>query len=167
MLIPPSVVMVIYAFLTEQFVITLFVAALIPGLIAVLFHFLTVAIIVHRKPEVGPAGDRGPWGVRWRIVAQSWGVLVLMLAVIGGIYGGVFTVNEAASLGAGLAFLFTLFRGKLNWNTMFQVLKGDRNQCSMIYLIIGGAPRFSHPSSRFRGCLMLLLVILAGLGWSL
>lgn len=143
MLIPPSVVMVIYAFLTEQFVITLFVAALIPGLIAVLFHFLTVAIIVHRNPEIGPAGDRVPWGMRWRIVVQSWGVLVLMLAVIGGIYGGVFTVNEAASLGAGLAFLFTLFRGKLSWQTMFQVLKETATNTAMIYLIIGGASIFS------------------------
>lgn len=143
MLIPPSVVMVIYAFLTEQFVITLFVAALIPGLIAVLFHFLTVAIIVHRNPEIGPAGDRVPWGMRWRIVVQSWGVLVLMVAVIGGIYGGVFTVNEAASLGAGLAFLFTLFRGKLSWQTMFQVLKETATNTAMIYLIIGGASIFS------------------------
>lgn len=143
MLIPPSVVMVIYAFLTEQFVITLFVAALVPGLIAVLFHFITVAIIVYRNPEVGPAGDRVDWDGRLRIIAQSWGVLVLMLAVIGGIYGGVFTVNEAASLGAGLAFLFAMFRKKLNWKTMFQVLKETATNTAMIYLIIGGASIFS------------------------
>ena len=143
MLIPPSVVMVIYAFLTEQFVITLFVAALVPGLIAVLFHFITVAIIVYRNPEVGPAGERVDWDGRLRIIAQSWGVLVLMLAVIGGIYGGVFTVNEAASLGAGLAFLFAMFRKKLNWKTMFQVLKETATNTAMIYLIIGGASIFS------------------------
>ncbi len=143
MLIPPSVVMVIYAFLTEQFVITLFAAALVPGLIAVLFHFITVAIIVYRNPEVGPAGDRVDWDGRLRIIAQSWGVLVLMLAVIGGIYGGVFTVNEAASLGAGLAFLFAMFRKKLNWKTMFQVLKETATNTAMIYLIIGGASIFS------------------------
>ena len=143
MLIPPSVVMVIYAFLTEQFVITLFVAALVPGLIAVLFHFITVAINVYRNPEVGPTGDRVDWDRRLRINAHSWGVLVLMLAVIGGIYGGVFTVNEAASLGAGLAFLFAMFRKKLNWKTMFQVLKETATNTAMIYLIIGGASIFS------------------------
>jgi C4-dicarboxylate transporter DctM subunit len=143
MLIPPSVVMVIYAFLTEQFVITLFIAALVPGVIAVLFHFVTIAIIVHRNPEVGPAGERVDWSGRLQTIFQSWGVLVLMLAVIGGIYGGVFTVNEAASLGAGLAFLFALYRGKLNWQTIFQVLKETATNTAMIYLIIGGASIFS------------------------
>jgi tripartite ATP-independent transporter DctM subunit len=143
MLIPPSVIMVIYAFLTEQFVITLFIAALIPGVIAILFHFVTVMILVRRNPEAGPAGERTDWPGRWRVLAQSWGVMFLMLAVIGGIYGGVFTVNEAASLGAGLAFLFTVFRGRLNWDTMFQVLKETATNTAMIYLIIGGASIFS------------------------
>lgn len=66
-----------------------------------------------------------------------------MFAVIGGIYGGVFTVNEAASLGAGLAFLFTAMRGKLSLATMFQVLKETATNTAMIYLIIGGASIFS------------------------
>jgi len=143
MLIPPSVIMVIYAFLTEQFVITLFIAALIPGLIAVLFHFLTVVVLVRLNPEAGPAGARTDWRGRWKVLTQSWGVLVLMIAVIGGIYGGVFTVNEAASLGAGLAFIFTVMRGQLNWSTMFQVLKETATNTAMIYLIIGGASIFS------------------------
>ena len=143
MLIPPSVIMVIYAFLTEQFVITLFIAALIPGLIAILFHFVTVMVLVRRDPASGPAGERTEWPDRWRVLAQGWGVLFLMLAVIGGIYGGVFTVNEAASLGAGLAFMFTFFRGRLTWETMFQVLKETATNTAMIYLIIGGASIFS------------------------
>lgn len=143
MLIPPSVIMVIYAFLTEQFVITLFVAALIPGLLAVIFHFITVAVLVRINPEAGPAGSRVSWEGRWRALAESWGVLVLMFAVIGGIYGGVFTVNEAASLGAGLAFLFTVFRGKLTWDTLVKVLKETATNTAMIYLIIGGASIFS------------------------
>lgn len=143
MLIPPSVIMVIYAFLTEQFVITLFVAALIPALIAVLFHFVTVAVLVRLNPEAGPAGARTAWPDRWRVLLQGWGVLVLMLAVIGGIYGGVFTVNEAACLGAGLAFLFTAIRGKLSWSTMFRVLNETATNTAMIYLIIGGASIFS------------------------
>ena len=143
MLIPPSVIMVIYAFLTEQFVITLFVAALIPALIAVLFHFFTVAVLVRANPEAGPAGRRLDWAERWRVLVQGWSVLVLMLAVVGGIYGGVFTVNEAAALGAALAFLFTVIRGKLTWETTFQVLKETATNTAMIYLIIGGASIFS------------------------
>ena len=143
MLIPPSVIMVICAFLTEQLVITLFVAALIPGLIAVLFQFFTVAVLVRANPEAGPAGRRLDWAKRWRVLVQGWSVLVLMLTVVGGIYGGVFTVNEAAALGAALAFLFTVMRGKLTRETVFQVLKETATNTAMIYLIIGGASIFS------------------------
>ena len=123
MLIPPSVIMVIYAFLAEQFVITLFIAALIPGLIAILFHFIAIGVVVRINPEAGPAGERMSWPERFVVLRESWGVLLLLLLVIGGIYGGVFTVAEAASLGAGLAFIFTVGRGKLTVGSFWLVLK--------------------------------------------
>ena len=69
MLIPPSVIMVIYAFLAEQFVITLFIAALIPALIAVALHFVAIAIYLRVHPEAGPAGDRVAWPERFRVFA--------------------------------------------------------------------------------------------------
>jgi C4-dicarboxylate transporter, DctM subunit len=144
MLIPPSVVMVIYAFLAEQFVITLFVAAIIPGLIAVVFHFFAIGVVVRINPEAGPAGDRMSWGERWDIARASWGVMFLLVAVIGGIYGGVFTVSEAASLGAGLAFLFTVARGKLTAESFWLVLKETASNTAMIYLIISGASIFTY-----------------------
>ncbi|MAF47382.1 MAG: TRAP transporter large permease [Rhodospirillales bacterium] len=143
MLIPPSVIMVIYAFLAEQFVITLFVAALVPGLIAVLAHFITIGILVRRDPKSGPAGTRLEWAERLAVLKGSWGVLVLLLAVIGGIYGGVFTVNEAAALGAFLAFIFTVARRKFSLDTFWQVLKDTAANSAMIYLIIAGASIFS------------------------
>ncbi len=143
MLIPPSVVMVIYAFLTEQFVITLFVAALIPGLIAIGAHFVAINILVHRNPDIGPAGDKMGWSERLQVCQESWGVLALLFAVIGGIYGGVFTVNEAASLGAGLAFFFAVFRRRLTLDAFWQVLKDTAANTAMIYLIIAGASVFS------------------------
>ncbi len=144
MLIPPSVIMVIYAYLTEQFVITLFIAALIPALIAVLAHFITIGILVKRNPEIGPAGGRLSWAERAGVLKESWGVLLLLGAVIGGIYGGVFTVTEAASLGAGLAFAFTVVRGKLTMASFWEVLKDTASNSAMIYLIIAGASIFSH-----------------------
>lgn len=144
MLIPPSVVMVIYAFLAEQFVITLFIAALIPGLIAVTFHFMAVSVYVRMNPEAAPSGDRMSWGERWQIARQSWGVLLLLLAVIGGIYGGVFTVTEAASLGAGLAFLFTVARRRLTVESFWMVLKETASNTAMIYVIISGASIFTY-----------------------
>ncbi len=144
MLIPPSVIMVIYAFLAEQFVITLFVAAIIPGLIAVAFHFVAISIVVRINPEAGPAGERMSWGERWQVARQSWGVMLLLVTVIGGIYGGVFTVSEAASLGAGLAFMFTVGRGKLTMESFWLVLKETASNTAMIYLIISGASIFTY-----------------------
>ncbi|MAF49703.1 MAG: TRAP transporter large permease [Rhodospirillales bacterium] len=144
MLIPPSVIMVIYAFLAEQFVITLFIAALIPGLIAVTLHFAAIAIYVRVWPNAGPAGDRMAWAGRLRVLAQSWAVLFLMVAVIGGIYGGVFTVTEAASLGVGLAFIFTVARGRLTPQTLLQVVRETASNSAMIYVIISGASIFTY-----------------------
>lgn len=144
MLIPPSVIMVIYAFLAEQFVITLFIAALIPGLIAVTLHFAAIVIYVRVRPEAGPAGDRMAWPGRLRVFAQSWAVLLLMFAVIGGIYGGIFTVTEAASLGVGLAFFFTIARGRLTGETIRQVIRETASNSAMIYVIISGASIFTY-----------------------
>ncbi len=144
MLIPPSVIMVIYAFLTEQFVITLFIAALIPALLAVTFHFIAIGVVVRINPEAGPAGERMTWSERWVVARQSWGVMLLLVAVIGGIYGGVFTVTEAAALGAGLAFLFTVGRGKLSAESFWLVLKETASNTAMIYLIISGASIFTY-----------------------
>jgi tripartite ATP-independent transporter DctM subunit len=143
MLIPPSIIMVIYAFLTEQFVITLFIAALIPAAIAIAMHFIAIAIVVRLNPDAGPAGEVTPWEERWQVVKESWGVLVLLISVIGGIYGGVFTVNEAAALGAVMAFLFTVFRGKFSILVLYQVVRDAALNTAMIYIIIAGASIFS------------------------
>lgn len=143
MLIPPSVIMVIYAFLTEQFVITMFVAAIIPGLLAVLGHFIAIMVVVRRNPAAGPAGERTDWQGRIRAVKESGGVLSMMLIVIGGIYGGVFTVNEAAALGAAVAFAFAVWRRKLSWDSLLLVMRETATNTAMIYLIIIGASIFA------------------------
>ena len=143
MLLPPSVIMVIYAFITEKFIITLFVAALVPALLALLGHFLAIWIQVARNPEIGPAGEKTSWLERWQVLRKSWGVMFLLGAVIGGIYGGVFTVVEAAALGAGLSFLFTVARGKMNWATLGQVFKETAAASSMLYVMVTGASIFS------------------------
>ena len=142
-LIPPSLVMVIYAFLTEQFVITLFVAALVPGLIVVAAHLMTIGMVVWRDPKSGPSGERLTWGERLVVLKECWGVIALLLCVIVSIYGGIFTVNEAASLGAGLAFAFTVARGKLNWQSLWQVTRETATNTGLLYLIIAGASIFS------------------------
>ena len=143
MLIPPSLVMVVYAFLAEQFVITLFMAALIPGLVAVAGHMITVGILVRLNPTSGPSGNRLSWAERLTVLKESWGVVVLLACVIGSLYGGIFTVNEAASLGATLAFAFTVGRGKLNWQSMWQVTRETASNTAMMYLILAGASIFA------------------------
>jgi tripartite ATP-independent transporter DctM subunit len=142
-LIPPSLVMVIYAYLTEQFVITLFVAALVPALIVTCAHLLAVALVVWRNPQAGPPGERMSWAGRWQVFKECWGVIALLACVIGGIYGGVFTVNEAAALGAGLAFAFALVRRKIDREALWQVAKETATNTGLLYLIIMGASIFT------------------------
>ena len=160
MLIPPSVIMVIYAFLAEQFVITMFIAALIPGLLAVLGHFIAIALVVRRNPEAGPAGDRADLRARFKAIQESIGVILMVIIVIGGIYGGVFTVNEAAALGAVVAFLFTLWRGKLSWQSLLLVMRETATNTAMIYLIIIGASVFAS----FVSISQMPAVVVQGIG---
>ena len=144
MLIPPSVIMVLYAVLTEQFVIALFIAAIVPGLIAVALHFVAIFIYVRVNPEAGPAGEPMPWPERWAVIRQSWGVITLAIVVSGGIYGGIFTVVEAAAVGAVMAFLFTVLRGRLTREVLWQVLSESAANTGLIYLIIIGAHIFTY-----------------------
>jgi C4-dicarboxylate transporter, DctM subunit len=144
MLIPPSVILVLYAVLTEQFVIALFIAAIIPGLIAVLLHFAAIMTYVRVFPEAGPAGPRMPWPERWQVVRDSWGVMVLAVVVSGGIYGGIFTVAEAAAIGACMALFFTVLRGKLTMEVLWRVLSESAANTGLIYLIIIGAHIFTY-----------------------
>ncbi len=143
MLIPPSIIMVLYGFLTEQFIIALFIAAIVPGIITVIFYSLAIAIYVRLHPEAGPSGARLSWRGRLAATGQAWGVLLLASLVLGGLYGGIFTVSEAAAVGAGTAFLFTVFRRKLTWKTLWEVLLDTAANTGMIYLLLMGASIFT------------------------
>ena len=142
-LIPPSNLMLLYAVLTEQFVVALFTAALIPGLICVVIYFTTIAIVVRVRPGIGPAGPRQAWIMRLRTIANCWGVLTLAFVVSGGIYGGVFTVLEAAAVGAIFSFLFTWYRGRLSREVLWRVLSQTAATTGFIYIIIIGASIFT------------------------
>ncbi len=144
MLIPPSVIMVLYAVLTEQFVIALFIAAIVPGVIAVLLHFVAIFIYVRANPGSGPAGPKMPWSERWKVCLESWRVVVLGIVVSGGIYGGVFTVAEAAAVGACMSFLFTWQSGRLTKALLWEVLGESAANTGLIYLIIIGASIFTY-----------------------
>jgi hypothetical protein len=95
-MIPPSTVLAVYGLITEQDIGKLFVAGIVPGLLAVLMYMATITIIGRVRPEFLPAGKRAPWRERWRAMREVWATLGLFLFVIGGIYGGLFTATEAA-----------------------------------------------------------------------
>ncbi|KPQ20403.1 MAG: TRAP transporter, DctM subunit [Rhodobacteraceae bacterium HLUCCA24] len=144
MIIPPSVVMILYAILTENSIIALFLAAVIPGLLAVVFYFVAIAIAVRLNPEAAPRGDRADWRERRRVARLNWAVLLLAVIVSGGIYSGVFTVSEAAAVGASVALLLALLRGRLNrWNFLSSLGETASNT-GLIFVIIIGASVFSY-----------------------
>lgn len=143
-MVPPSVIMVIYAVIAEVFILDLFVAAVVPAIIAVVLHLTVVNIYVRLVPGAAPAGQKSTWPERWAAVRRSWGVVVLIGTVFGGIYGGIFTVNEAAAVGAGMAFLFALLGGNMTWETFWKTLMETASNTAMIYLIIFGAQIFIY-----------------------
>ena len=110
-LIPPSVIMVLYAIMTEQSIGALFAAGVLPGLLATGFYIAAAAIATARNPQLGPPGERSSWSQRLQAMRNIWGVLVLFGIVMGGMYGGWFTPTEAAGIGAMGGFLFALARG--------------------------------------------------------
>lgn len=143
-LVPPSVIMVIYAVLAQELIITLYVAAIVPSIIAVTLHVVAILIFVRLKPGVAPAGPRLPWSERLAILRQSWAVVVLILVVLGGISFGLFTATEAAAVGAGLAFACAIMRRALTREVLETTLMETASTTGMIYVIIVGAGLFGY-----------------------
>ncbi len=143
-LIPPSVILVIYGLLTETSIRELFAAGFIPGLIGVFLYLAAVQFVVWRRPAAGPRGERADWPARLLALKGVWATLLLFAAVMGGIYGGVFTPTEAAGVGAGGAFLIALARGTLSWPALFEVLADTARTTATLFLVLIGALIFSN-----------------------
>lgn len=142
-LIPPSIILVIYGLLTQQSIGALFAAAMVPGLIATLLYMAAVWILVARNPDVAPAGPRTPrreWG---RALIGMWDAIILIGLVIGGIYSKVFSPTEAAAVGAGAAVLITAIKGRLSWSVLKLGISETAQMTGMIFLILIGAALFN------------------------
>jgi len=138
-LIPPSVVLVVYAIVVEASIVEMFIAAFIPGLIAVVMFLLTIAIYVRVKPDAGPPGDRVP---REEFIAATIGVAPvagIFGAVIGGIYFGLFNPTPAAAVGVFLVAVVAFTRRTMNLSGMKAALLDTAKTSGMIYLILLGA----------------------------
>jgi tripartite ATP-independent transporter DctM subunit len=138
-LIPPSVVLVIYAILTEQNIIKLFMAAMVPGVLAALGYMLTIAIYVRVKPDSAGQRERAGYPERFAALVAVWPVLVIFTAVIGGIYGGFFTPTEGAAVGAAGTGLVALINGGLTWRGLGEAITGTAISTGMIFFIVLGA----------------------------
>jgi C4-dicarboxylate transporter, DctM subunit len=142
-LIPPSIVLVVYALSTEQNILKLFQAALLPGLLASLFYTLTIALLVRANPAIAPLQPRLPWRERWPLIFAIWPMISVAILVLGGIYGGIFTPTEGASLGAIAMLALGLFTGKLTWSGFSRSLRATAETSAMIFFILLGGEIFN------------------------
>lgn len=143
-LIPPSVILVIYGLLTETSIRELFAAGFIPGILGILMYLAAVRYVVWRNPEEGPCGEKMSWSERIQALKGVWGVLTLFTIVMGGIYLGVFTPTEAAGIGAGGAFVIALARKSLTLGSLFDILTDTTRTSAMLFAVLIGALIFSN-----------------------
>lgn len=138
-LIPPSVPLVIYAVLTQESIGKLFMAAVIPGLIATAGYMLVIRLYVMLDPKAGPAGPRVSWRERLTAVLEVLPVVGVFLVVIVGIYGGWANPTEAASIGAAACGVLAVWRGGLRWPGLKTSIIGTAHATAMIYMVLLGA----------------------------
>lgn len=143
-LIPPSVILVVYGMITETDIGLLFIAGLLPGLIGIIFYMAAVSVTVYLKPEAGPAGERSGWAERMVAFRDVWTICLLFFVVMGGIYSGVFTPTEAAGIGASGAFLIALFRRRLTFKRLVETLVSTVRTTAMLFFLVIGAVLFSN-----------------------
>ncbi|MEM0924379.1 MAG: TRAP transporter large permease, partial [Pseudomonadota bacterium] len=142
-LIPPSVILVIYAIEAEQNVIKMFAAAMIPGILAALGYMLVVAIYARIRPDAAVTTDRVPYGERFLNMLSILPVIAIFLLVIGGIYLGIFTPTEGAAFGAVATGLYAAFTGGLNRDGLVDCMAQTAKTSAMIFLILLGAQIFN------------------------
>ncbi|MDR9483915.1 MAG: TRAP transporter large permease [Sediminimonas sp.] len=143
-LIPPSVILVIYAILAEQNIEKLFIAALIPGILAAIGYMFSISIWVRLSPDSSTMRPRVPWPERLRTLGTVWPVIVIFIVVVGGIYVGFFTPTEAAAVGAAGTGLVALAAGQMTWTKLSQAILATAATTAMIFLIILGAGIYNN-----------------------
>ncbi len=142
-LIPPSTGFVIYAILTQESIGRLFLAGVFPGILLTALFISTIYIQTRINPNLGPAGPRMNWTERLRATSQAGLMTGIIVITIGGIYAGIFTPTEAAGVGAFLALLLALFRGKLTTDALSSILLQSVRTTALVFLILIGAFIFS------------------------
>lgn len=142
-LIPPSVILVIYAVYTEQSIGHLFLAAIVPGIIATLGYMIVVAIYVRLSPGAGPAAERVGFRERFASLQDIWPVVLVFALVVGGIYLGWFSPTEGGAIGAAAVGVIAWAIGGMRWRELRACLVETAETTALIFLILMGAEIFN------------------------
>ncbi len=143
-MIPPSVIFVLYGIMTETDISKLFAAGVVPGLMAVAFYSIVIAVMARIWPAMLPQGERHTWPERFSSLRELWSVLLLFMFVLGGMYGGLFTVEEAAGVGSIGTLILGMLRGHLRWPQIKKALIDSLRVSSAIMMIVVGAFLFGY-----------------------
>lgn len=138
-LIPPSVILVLYAIITEQNIAKLFLAAFIPGILAAIGYVLTISLYVRLYPNSAGIRPAVPMAERWKALGNTWPVLMIFGLVVGGIYAGWFTPTEGAAIGAAGTGIVAMLSGNLEWPVFKLALLETGKTTAMIFFIVLGA----------------------------
>jgi tripartite ATP-independent transporter DctM subunit len=138
-MIPPSVPLVIYAILTQESIGKLFMAAVLPGIIAMIGYMIVVQIMVRLNPKAGPAGEPMPWPERIKAMFEVLPVMLVFVVVIVGIYGGWANPTEAAAIGAAACGILAVMRGGMRMKGVLDSALGTASATAMIFLVLLGA----------------------------
>lgn len=164
-LIPPSVMLALYGILTEEDIGRLFIAALIPGVLAALSYMAVIAYLARRNPERMPAGTRASWSHRMIAFKEIWAVLLVFAFVIGGMYAGIFTATEAAAMGATGVLLIGIVRRRLRAKEIKEAFSDAVKTSAGIFMILIGAVVFGYFLAITQAP-QALSVMLISLNWS-
>ena len=142
-LIPPSVVLVIYAILTEQSIGKLFLAAMVPGILAAVGYMIAISIVVRIDPKAGPAGPKATMAQKIQTILELMPVVIVFVVMMGGMYAGFFTPTEGAAVGAAATAVIAYVRGGMRTKGLIECLLGTAKITAMIFLILIGADLFN------------------------
>lgn len=144
-LIPPSVIFIVYGAATEQSIGKLFISGIIPGILLMVLYILTIFILVKINPEIAPAGQK--FTFKEKVQALKGGlfeIIITFIISLGGLFAGYFSATEAGAIGAGSILLITLLRGQLKWDGFIKSLKDTTRTSAMIMLLVAGAMVFGR-----------------------
>ncbi|MFW8596320.1 TRAP transporter large permease [Cribrihabitans neustonicus] len=138
-LIPPSIIMVVYGILTQTNIGDLFIAGVVPGLIGLAAYMMAIRIVAALDPSHAPCGESTPWPEKLWALSGVWPFLLLFGLIIGGLYAKLFTPTEAAGMGAGLAILIAAFHGRLGWSVLRTIIIDTAYTSVSLYTVLFGA----------------------------